>query len=88
MFPYIKLTLDEDSVMWIRYDTIAQVYLDGDDTTISTTTEEHDFSVLETVDEVIEMLRVFYPEENYHHSIGSGVNNVDTVFFNTETTLL
>ena len=61
MFPYIKLTLDEDSVMWIRHDTIAQVYLDNDDTTtISTTTEEHDFSVQETVDEVIEMLRVFY----------------------------
>lgn len=62
MFPYIKLTLMDGGVMWIRHETIAQVYYDEDDntTTISSISEDHDFSVRESVDEVLDKIRVFY----------------------------
>ena len=65
MFPYIKMTLIDGGEMWIHYKTIAQVYFDVDDgiTTISTTMEEHDFSVQESVEFVVQKLKAFYPAD-------------------------
>lgn len=62
MFPYIKLTMRDGDVIWIRYDTIAQVYYDHEEkmTGICTTADEHDFNVRESVDEVINKLKAFY----------------------------
>lgn len=40
MFPYIKLTYLNGEIIWIRYDTIAQVYERNGNTSISTTTED------------------------------------------------
>lgn len=72
MFPYIKVTLYDSGEMWIHHETIAQVYYDEDDetTTISTTTGDTDFSIQESVDEVIKKLRAFYNEpETYQPSL-------------------
>lgn len=62
MFPYIKLTLYDGGEMWIHHETIGQVYYDEEDgtTTISATTEDHDFSIRESVSEVINKLKTFY----------------------------
>lgn len=68
MFPYIKITLIDDGEMWIHHETIAQVYFDVNDetTTISTTTGDTDFSIQESVDEVIKKLRAVYNEPETH----------------------
>ena len=78
MFPYIKLTLVNGGEMWIHHETIAQVYFDADDktTTISPTTSDTDFFVQESVESVVQKLKVFYPDSEYHHSIGEGVNKI------------
>ena len=78
MFPYIKLTLIDGGKMWIHHKTIAQVYLDADDgtTTISPTTGDTDFSIQENVESVVQKLKAFYPNSEYHHSIGESVNKL------------
>ena len=65
MFPYIKLTFIDGGKIWVHHKTIAQVYFDMDDetTTISTTTEDHDFSVQESVEFVVQKLKAFYPAD-------------------------
>lgn len=78
MFPYIKVTLMDGEEMWIHHETIAQVYFDADDetTTISTTTEDHDFSVQESVESVVQKLKAFYNEpETYQPSLQPYVTN-------------
>jgi uncharacterized protein YlzI (FlbEa/FlbD family) len=78
MFPYIKTTLMDGGEMWIHHETIAQVYLDVDDgtTTISTTTEDHDFSVQESVETVVQKLKALYNEpETYQPSLQPHVTN-------------
>lgn len=72
MFPYIKLTMWDGDVIWIRYDTITQVYYDHEEkmTEICTTTDEDDFHVRDSVDEVINKLKAFYNEpETYQPSL-------------------
>lgn len=66
MFPYIKLTLIDGGEMWIHYKTIAQIYfnVDNETTTISTTTEEHDFFVKESVESIVQKLKIFYSDVN------------------------
>lgn len=66
MFPYIKLTLIDGGEMWIHYKTIAQIYfnVDNETATISTTTEEHDFFVKESVESVVQKLKIFYSDVN------------------------
>ena len=78
MFPYINLTLIDGGKIWIHYKTISQVYFDMDDvtTTISTTTEDNDFSVQESVESVIQKLKAFYPDSRSHHSIEEDINNL------------
>ena len=81
MFPYIKLTYLNGEIIWIRYDTIAQVYEDSGNTSISTTTEDGDFEVRQSVDYVIEQLKKFYPTPPaYQSSIGEGVNAIQDPF--------
>jgi hypothetical protein len=81
MFPYIKLTHITGEVIWIRYDTIVQVYMDNGNTSISTTTEDGDFEVVQSVDYVIEQLKKFYPTPPaYQSSIGEGVNAIQDPF--------
>ena len=76
MFPYIKLTYLNGEIIWIRYDTIVQVYENDGNTSISTTTEDGDFDIQQSVEDVIEQLKKFYPNSEYHHSIGEGVNKI------------
>ena len=66
MFPYIKITLIDGGEMWIHYKTIAQVYLNVDNktTSISTTTDEHDFFVKESVESIVQKLKIFYSDVN------------------------
>ena len=74
MFPFIKLTMWDGDPIWVRYDTIAQVYYCHEDnyTYICNTVEEGDFKVRESVDEVINKLKVFYNEpETYQPSLES-----------------
>lgn len=81
MFPYIKLTYIDDEVIWIRYDTIAQVYENHGKTSISTTTEDGDFDIQQSVGYVIEQLKKFYPTPPaYQSSIGEGVNATQNPF--------
>ena len=78
MFPYIKLTLIDGGKIWIHYKTIAQVYFNMDDetTTISTTTEDKDFSVQESVEFIVQKLETFYPDSRSHHSIEEDINKL------------
>ena len=74
MFPYIKLTMWDGDVIWIRYDTITQVYYDHENkiTGICNTSEENDFNVLESIDEVINKLKTFYNQpETYQPNLQS-----------------
>ena len=83
MFPYIKLTLADGGEMWIHHESIAQVYFDADDetTTISTTTEDHDFSVQESVKSVIQKLKAFYSDSKPHNSSKENINKlIDTSY--------
>ena len=75
MFPYIKITLIDGGEMWIHHKTIVQVYFDADDgtTTISTTTEDHDFSVQDTVESIVQKLKAFYSDVN---SIEENINKL------------
>lgn len=72
MFPYIKFTLYNGGEMWIHYKTIAQIYYDEEDhtTTISATTEDHDFSIQGSVESAVQKLKAFYNEsETYQPSL-------------------
>ena len=81
MFPYIKLTYIDGDIIWIRYDTIVQVYENKGKTVISTTTEDRDFEIQQSVDYVIEQLKNFYPAPPaYQSSIGEGVNALDDLY--------
>lgn len=78
MFPYIKIILIDGGEMWIHHETIAQVYFSTDTKTtiISTTTEDHDFSVKESVESVVQKLKAFYNEsETYQPSLQPYVTN-------------
>lgn len=78
MFPYIKITLIDGGEMWIHYKTIAQVYFNMKNRTtiISTTTEDHDFSVQESIESVVQKLKTFYPDSKCHHSIDEDINKL------------
>lgn len=78
MFPFIKLTMHDGDPIWVRYDTIAQVYYDHVDnyTYICNTAEEGDFKVRESVDEIINKLKAFYPDSKYQHSSAENINKL------------
>jgi len=78
MFPYIKTTLIDGGEMWIHHETIAQVYynMKNKTTTISTTTEDHDFSVQESIEAIVQKLKAFYDKpETYPPSVQPYVTN-------------
>lgn len=58
-----------------------QVYENNGDTSIATTTEDGDFDVQQSVEDVIEQLKKFYPiSPAYQSSIGEGVNAIQDPF--------
>lgn len=78
MFPYIKFTLYSGGEMWIHYKTIAQIYYDEEDhtTTISATTEDHDFAIQGSVESAVQKLKAFYSDSKCQHSSEEDINKL------------